>query len=239
MSTVWPNVSSESIRQYWCTRAAECRIKAPFVERLLQPLGFPHIGMQRAVVEWVDPALFGFGVLIDEQFHAGRLRHGIAQLVHFLKLPRRIDVQQGERRRRRIKCLARQMEHDRAVLAHRIQHHRIAHLCHHFTHDVDGLCLQAGEVGQGRSIRCAGHGYSLALLGRKPDRPWRLALNLPYGSKMGNGNCRGDFQRISGVADQRCQPLRIEATGIGHDFDPARLDRGKMRPAMQIDEIRR
>ena len=129
-------------------RAAEGDVEAVEVERLLQPLGLPHIGVERTMVERVDPAFFGFGILIDDELHAALARHAVAQFVHRLEFPRRVDMKQRERRRRRIKSLAREMEHHRAVLAHAVQHHGLGRVGHHFAHDMDTLGLEPVEMGQ-------------------------------------------------------------------------------------------
>src|SRR3546814_4479996 len=50
-------------------RAAEGDIEAVEVERLLQSLGLPHVGVQGAMVERVDAARLRLGVLIDDQVH--------------------------------------------------------------------------------------------------------------------------------------------------------------------------
>jgi hypothetical protein len=73
--------------------------------------------VQRAVIERVDAAIHRFLIVIDEQLHAAFLRHPVAQLVHVLKLPGRIDMQQRKGRGRGIEGLARQMQHHGAVLA--------------------------------------------------------------------------------------------------------------------------
>src|SRR4029077_12006743 len=44
------------------TRAAERGIEGVLIERLLQTLSLPHVGVQRTVIERVDPFLHGFGV---------------------------------------------------------------------------------------------------------------------------------------------------------------------------------
>jgi hypothetical protein len=54
-------------------RAAKRHVEATFVERLLQILGFPHVGMQRSMIERIDRALNGF-----EPFEMGQgLGNGI------------------------------------------------------------------------------------------------------------------------------------------------------------------
>jgi hypothetical protein len=62
-------------------------------------------------------------------------------------------MQEGNRRRRREAGLARQMEHDARILAHRIEHHRLAEFRRELPHDEDRLVFQAlqvrGESGYG------------------------------------------------------------------------------------------
>src|SRR3546814_3993477 len=70
-------------------RAAEGDVEAVEVERLLQSLGLPHVGVQGAMVEGIDPARLRLGVLVDDEVHAAFGRHAVAQLVHRLELPRR------------------------------------------------------------------------------------------------------------------------------------------------------
>ena len=120
-------------------RAAEGRIEPVLVERLLEPLGLPHVGMQRAVIEGIDPALLGLGVLVDDQVHPGVPRCLLAQLVHVLELPGRIDMHQREGRGRRIEGLLGEVQHHGAVLADRIEHHRLVRLGGNLAHDVDAL----------------------------------------------------------------------------------------------------
>ena len=47
------------------------------------------------------PCACASGLLVDQQLHAALGRHAVAELVHRLELPGRVDVQQRERRRRR------------------------------------------------------------------------------------------------------------------------------------------
>src|SRR5690606_23196355 len=73
--------------------------------------------------------------------------------------PGRIDMEQRERRRRWVERLARQVQHDRAVLADRIEHHRVVRLGDNLAHDMDALGLEAVEVRQtlhGRQLPIAG-----------------------------------------------------------------------------------
>jgi len=73
---------------------AEGGVKTVQVERLLQPLGLPHIGMKRAVVEWIDAARQRLRIAVHDQVHPCLRRGPVAQFVHGAELPRRVDMQQ-------------------------------------------------------------------------------------------------------------------------------------------------
>ena len=129
--------------------ATEGEVEAVLVEGLLEPLGLPDVGVhRRAVVERVDAALDGVGVLVDQQVHPDLVGHLVAELVHRLELPRRVDVEQRERRHRRIEGLGGEVQHAGAVLADRVEHHRLLGFRDGLSEDLDALGLQALEVGQ-------------------------------------------------------------------------------------------
>jgi len=163
-------------------RTAKGGIEAPLVECLLQPLGLPHIGVERAVVERVDAALLGFGVVVDQQLHAAFLGHPVAQTIHILELPGRVHVQQRERRRRRVERLARKVQHHCTVLAHGIQHHRTLRLGHDLADDVDRLGLEPFEMGEGLA---GGVCHRITSVCGRVLRDGDLdrRIPLPYGSK--------------------------------------------------------
>ncbi len=128
---------------------AEGEIEAVEVEGLLEALGLPQVGVhRRAMVERVDAPLDAIGVLVHEQLHADFLGHLVAELVHGPELPRRVHVQQRERRHRRVEGLRRQAQHHRAVFTDRVQHHRLLRLRDRLTEDMDALGLEPLQVGQ-------------------------------------------------------------------------------------------
>ena len=128
-------------------RAAEGRVEAVFVERLLQAFRLHHLGMKRrAGIERIDAAPDAVLVDMHEQVEAEPLGGRVAELDHFTKLPCRIDMEERERRLRRIERLHRQMKHHRRVLADRIKHDRVAEFGRNLAHDVDALGLQALQV---------------------------------------------------------------------------------------------
>ena len=51
--------------------SAERGIEAMFVERLLEPFGLPQVGVQRAVVERVDPLRLRVRILVDDEVDSG------------------------------------------------------------------------------------------------------------------------------------------------------------------------
>ena len=150
--------------------AAEGGIEAVDVERLLQRLGqhqprvFAGLGLER-----IDPGARGLLVGMHEQVQAILRGHAIAMLDQGAEIPARGDVQEGKRRRRREEGLARQMQHDAGILAHRIEHHRPAELGHDLAQDVDRLVLQPLQM-----RREARRGDRLFLVGRTGGGDWRV-----------------------------------------------------------------
>jgi 3'-phosphoadenosine 5'-phosphosulfate sulfotransferase (PAPS reductase)/FAD synthetase len=102
----------------------------------------------------------GLGVLVHEYLHADLARHAFAQFVHGAELPRRVHVQQRERQLRGVEGLERQVQHHRAVLADRVEHHRLLALGHDLAHDLDALGLQPFEVGERARVQ---HGVGLVV----------------------------------------------------------------------------
>ena len=130
-------------------RAAEGSIEPVLVERLLESLGLHHVGVYRRPMGKGANALGdAFRVHVHEQVEtepAGRL---VPEADHFPELPGRVDMQEWEGRLGRVEGLHGQMQHHRAVLADRIEHHRLFALGDHLPHDVDGLGFEAGQMGQ-------------------------------------------------------------------------------------------
>src|SRR6185437_16686366 len=80
-------------------RAAECGIETVFVERLFQRHGLHDLGMdRRAVRERADALRDAFLVDVHDQLEAQSLRSLVAELDHLAEFPRRIDMEQRERR---------------------------------------------------------------------------------------------------------------------------------------------
>jgi len=94
--------------------AAKDCIKAMFVERLLERLGLHDISVVVAAVgKRIDTGGQPVEIGMDKQLHAAFGNHPVAVNIHFLKLPAGIDMKERKRGWRRIKGLARKMEHDR------------------------------------------------------------------------------------------------------------------------------
>ncbi len=130
-------------------RPAKGRVEAMGVQGLLQPLGLPHVRMQGAVIKGVDPLGQGFGILVHDEVEAELPGRALAHLVHRLELPGGVHMQQREGRAGGEKSLGRQMQHDRRVLSHRIEHDRALALGDHLAEDLQALGLQALQMGEG------------------------------------------------------------------------------------------
>ena len=130
-------------------RAAEGRVEAVLVQRLLQALRLPDVGMDRgAMREGIDAHRQRLGIDVDDQVEAELLGHLAAKLDHFAELPRRVDVEQREGRLRRMERLHGEVQHHRAVLADRVEHHRPLALGDGLAHDVDALGFEPLQVRQ-------------------------------------------------------------------------------------------
>src|SRR5581483_9591316 len=128
---------------------AERGVEPVLVERLLQSLRLHHVGVHHGTaVERVDAPRKALLVHVHEQVEPVLALHALAKRVHVLELPRRVDVQERERRRGGMERLPREVQHRRAVLADRVEHHRVLRLGDDFAHDVDRLRLEPLEVGE-------------------------------------------------------------------------------------------
>ena len=72
----------------------------------------------------------------------------LAKNDHLAKFERRVDMQEGERRLTRGKCLDREMGHHRRVFANRVEHHGVVEFRCYLADDMDALRLQLLQVSQ-------------------------------------------------------------------------------------------
>ena len=130
-------------------RAAESRIEAIFVQRLFQAFGLHHLGMQRrAGIERIDAALHAVLIDMDDQIETQPLRRLVTERDHLPELPGGVDMQQRKWRLGGIERLHRQMQHDRGILADRIEHDRLLELSYHLSHDEDAFGLQMLQMAE-------------------------------------------------------------------------------------------
>ena len=92
-----------------------------------------------------NPPFHAFRVDVDQQLHAVLFGHAVRNSYNLRELPGRVDVEQRKRRRARVECLPREVQHDRRVLPSRVEHHRAAKLGHDLAHDVESTPLRAGR----------------------------------------------------------------------------------------------
>ena len=98
----------------------------------------------------VDAHLEPFGVDVHEQIEPEPLGGLVAERDHLAELPGGIDVQERKRRLGREERLQRQVQHHRAVLADRIEHHRPLALGDDLAHDVDAFGFETLKVRERR-----------------------------------------------------------------------------------------
>jgi len=94
---------------------------------------------------------------MNEELPAELLHHRVTERDHLAKLPRRIDMKEGERRLAGVERLSREVQHDAGVFPDAVEHHRVPTLGGHDPHDVDALGLEALEVS------FSGHGLGAEL----------------------------------------------------------------------------
>jgi fructose-1,6-bisphosphatase/inositol monophosphatase family enzyme len=114
------------------------------------------------VVEGVDAQTGGLRVLVDQQFHAASRDHAVAQRVHALNFQVVSTCSSGNGGGDGKKALRARCSMHRAVLADRIEHHRLLALGDDLAHDVDALGLEALQVRE--PIRSAGSSLKLCVV---------------------------------------------------------------------------
>ena len=98
------------------------------------------------MVKRVDTLLDAILIDVFQHFDTELFRDVVAELDHLAELPRGVHVQERERRLFGVKGLQGQMQHDGAVLADRIKHHRFFAFGCDFADDVDSFGFQLVEV---------------------------------------------------------------------------------------------
>src|SRR4029077_8123759 len=105
-------------------RAAEGRVQAVFVERLLQGLGLHDMGMEgRARCDRADAAPDPVLVDMNDEVQVQPAGRGIAKPDTPPKLPGGVNVKQREGEGRGMERLYRKVQHHAGVLADRVKHH--------------------------------------------------------------------------------------------------------------------
>ena len=149
-------------------RAAECGVKAVFVQRLLQPFGFHDIGMLGAAVdERVNAHRHPFRIFMHQQLAAIGFGGTVAELIHLTEFPAGIDVQQRERQGSRIKRFARQMQHYAGIFPDGVHHHRVRKFGGHLTNNMDAFRLQLPQVSESFLV----HNRSLSQIDHRRVKP--------------------------------------------------------------------
>jgi hypothetical protein len=162
--------------------AAEGRVEAELVERLLERLGLHDVGVHGgAVGEGVDALRDAVRVGVHDQVEAELLRDAVAQLVHRPELPAGVDVQQRKWGQSRVESLQRDVQHRRAVLADRVEHDRVVALGNDLAHDLDAFGFQTLQVREprrrhearvGDRRRCGSSAHEIFTTVRPVTRPW-------------------------------------------------------------------
>ena len=96
--------------------------------------------------ERIRAIVTGLVVGVNDQFRADRRYEPIAELDHFTKLIRRIDVQQREGNSAGEEGFLGQPHHHGGVLPDRIQHHGFLKLSRYFANDVNALSFEQVQM---------------------------------------------------------------------------------------------
>ena len=92
------------------------------------------------------PSAIASCVGVDDQPRADLPRVAIAEGDHLAELVGRVDVEQRKRNRRRVERFLREPQHDRRVLADRVEHHRPRELGDDLTDDVEAFGFERAQV---------------------------------------------------------------------------------------------
>ena len=135
-------------------RAAERRVETMLVERLAQRLRLHDVGvLARAVGDRVHAGREAFLIEVDQEVEPEFLRDIlVAEPVHVAELPGRVDVEERERRLRRVERLHREVQEHRRVLADRVEEDGLLEAGGDLAEDVDRLCLEFAEMAQTRAV---------------------------------------------------------------------------------------
>jgi hypothetical protein len=168
---------------------------------LPQRLRFHHLRIDgRRVIKGIYAAGQSFFIDVDDKINIRLCLKFRPEFVHFTKFPRGVHVEEREGQTLRPKRLAREMQQDSRVLAHRIEENEIAELSRRFTDDVDGFPLQV--IKEGRISRSSCEHDILTALKRSTIRaagsPPRCHLN--YSNKDAQ---LSQFPRASQPATRR------------------------------------
>ena len=127
--------------------AADRRIKAVLVERLLQRLGAHDVHMHlAAMVNWVDPARQAFGIGVHYQIEPEFCRAAIAEIEHGAEIPAGGDMQAGEGQLAGREGLHGNMQDDGTVLANRIEQNGVTEARRCLPQDPDRFGFQLAHT---------------------------------------------------------------------------------------------
>ena len=186
-------------------------VEAVLVERLPEGDGLHDMGVNLgAVIERVHVHRQPLGVRVDEELHSELRGDVVAERVHVAELPRRVDMQQGKGRLGGVEGPHRELEHHRAVLADRVEHHGLLRLGDDLAHDVDALGLEPLEMGQDDAALGDVHVYI------RPRRATRTsagaALSLALAARSSTAAASAATVGVSKIARSRSMTPRSSRT---------------------------
>jgi len=128
-------------------RAAERGVVAAFAQCIEECVRLQALAAEdRADRKWIRAVGQCRVIGMHAQIEAELARMAVAKLDHLPELVSGVDVQERKRRLLRMEGLLREAQHDRGVLADRIQHDRALELGHDLAEDVNALRFQRTQV---------------------------------------------------------------------------------------------
>ncbi len=206
--------------------APERAVEGVLREGLLQRVGLhDRCVFVAALVERVDVRGEAFGVRVDDELGPDLFRHAVAMRDHVPELPGRVDVHQRERERRRRERLLGEAQHHRAVLADRVEHHRVLELGDGLAQDIAGCSRPRASrrcVSRWFSVSKRRH-HSVSARSTRASRPARhtALTRSPERGEQEDTKSR----RFCGLQDRE-----VRSRSLGSPFD--RPSRGVKAPSL-------
>src|SRR5216117_829201 len=162
---------------FFTARAADCRIKLVFVERVKKRRRLQLAAASRdAQFERVSAGRDGIIVTMHDEPCSDLRRKALSEFEHLFEFVTRVDMKQRKRKRSGVKRLASHMNQHARILAHRVQQHRIPELRSRFPQNINRFAFKLAKMSPGISHTvlcsptCRPHSWDLDSHHHRPAR---------------------------------------------------------------------